>query len=148
MTDLSVHVTKTIDASIERVFDAWLNPEILAQFILPMPGMPQPHVETDACVGKEFTIIMHVGDDKIPHTGKYLEINRPTKLMFTWESPFSSTGSTVTLCFTALGGNKTSVNLTHIKFIDEESRTNHEGGWCNILVCLNDILQLQPQNTK
>ena len=59
------------------MFDAWLNPKTLSQFILPMPGMPQPQVETDPREGGDFTIIMQVGDEKIPHTGQYLEISRP-----------------------------------------------------------------------
>lgn len=141
MTDLTVNVSKIIHAPIDRVFDAWLSPKTLSQFILPMPGMPQPQVETDAREGGEFTIVMKVGDDKIPHTGKYLEIKRPNKLAFTWKSPFSTDGSTVTLHFSDLGGSKTNVELSHIKFIDEESRENHEGGWGNILECLNDILR-------
>jgi len=140
MTDLTVNVTKIVHAPIKRVFDAWLNPETLSQFILPMPGMSQPLVETDAREGGNFSIIMQVGEDKIPHTGKYLEINRPNKLIFTWESPFSPDGSTVTLKFTDIGENKTNINLTHTKFVDEESRANHEGGWGNILECLNDVL--------
>ncbi len=140
MTDLTVNVTKIIHAPIEQVFDAWLNPETLSQFILPMPGMPQPQTETDACEGGSFTIIMQVGDDKIPHTGKYLEISRPDKLVFTWASPFSKDGSTVTLKFSDIGENKTNVDLTHIKFIDEQTRANHEGGWGNILESLNELL--------
>lgn len=139
MSDLSVNVSKTIQAPIEKVFDAWLNPEMLSQFILPMPGMPQPQTETDAREGGKFTIIMQVGDDKIPHTGKYLEISRPNKLVFTWVSPFSTEGSTVTLEFNELENNQTNINLTHVKFIDEESRTNHEGGWGNILESLNAL---------
>lgn len=139
MSDLNVNVTKVIHAPIEKVFDAWLNPEMLSQFILPMPGMPHPHTETDAREGGKFTIIMQVGDDKIPHTGKYLEISRPNKLVFTWESPFSTEGSIVTLEFNELENNQTNVNLTHVKFIDEESRINHEGGWGNILESLHAL---------
>lgn len=141
MTDLTVNVAKTIHAPVEKVFDAWLNPETLSQFMLPMPGMPQPETETDAREGGGFTIIMQVGDEKIPHTGEYLEISRPNKLVFTWESPFSTGGSTVTLLFSDIGENKTNVALSHIKFPDEESRTNHEGGWGHILESLNDILK-------
>ncbi len=147
MSDLTVNVTKTIHAPIEKVFDAWLNPEMLSQFILPMPGMPQPQTEIDAHEGGGFTIIMQVGDDKIPHTGKYLEIDRPNKLVFTWESPFSKDGSIVTLEFNDIDKNQTNVNLTHIKFIDEESRANHEGGWCNILESLNTLFNYQSQVT-
>lgn len=140
MNDLCVSVTKLIHAPVDKTFDAWLDPELLSQFILPMPGMPQPKVEADAREGGSFTIVMNVGDDKIPHTGKYIEITRPNKLVFTWESPFSTDGSTVTLEFTEIGENQTNVELTHIKFPDEESRSNHEGGWGNILDVLNDVM--------
>ena len=83
---------------------------------------------------------MEVGDKKIPHTGTYLTINRPHELVFTWESPFSIEGSTVALQFLALDDNQTRLELTHRKFIDEQARSNHEGGWGNILDTLGDLV--------
>ncbi len=35
---------------------------------------------------------------------------------------------------------KTNISLSHIKFIDEEARSNHEGGWGHILETLNTII--------
>ncbi len=141
MTDLIVNVNKTIHAPILKVFNAWLDPKTLSQFILPMPGMPKPEVETDPREQGQFTILMHVGDDKIPHTGKYIKISPPDKLIFSWESPFSTANSTVTLNFTKIDENTTHIDLTHVKFPDEESRSNHEGGWKNILTELNNIIK-------
>ena len=140
MTDLSVNITKTIHALIESVFDAWLNADTLSKFILPAPGMPEPKVETDAREGGHFTILMQVGDDTIPHTGKYLEVSRPSKLVFTWESPFSADGSTVSLNFRAVDDGKTEVEFTQVKFLNEEARGNHENGWGNILDKLNLVV--------
>ena len=140
MNDLTLSVSKIIHAPIEKVFDAWLDPNMLAQFILPMPGMPHPQVENEAKQGGHFTIIMQVGENKIPHTGEYLEVNRPEKLVFSWASPFSIDGSKVTLNFNEIDSNTTNVELTHTRFIDEEARTDHEGGWTNILEMLDDIL--------
>lgn len=139
MTDLSCNVTKLINAPIEKVFDAWLDPELLSQFMLPMPGMPQPKTEIDARQGGRFTIMMDVGEEVIPHSGTYLEIERPNRLVFSWESPFSTDGSTVTLVFTAEGADNTRVELTHIKFPDEESCNNHKAGWGNIFDAQNKI---------
>ena len=104
MTDLMVNVNKTIHAPIEKVFDAWLSPKMLSLFMMPMPGMPESDVENDAREGGDFTIIMHVGNDGLPHTGKYLEINRPDKLVFTWVSHCSVDNSIVTLNFTKIDG--------------------------------------------
>ncbi len=140
MTDLVVKINKVIKAPIGKVFDAWLDPKTLSQFILPMPGMKEPKIENEAREGGSFTIIMKVGDDEIPHTGKYLVISRPKKLAFTWESPASTDDSVVTLNFTEVSDNKTNIELTHTRFIDEERRSNHEGGWNNILNKLNDVV--------
>ena len=142
MKDLTLNVSKIIHAPIEKVFDAWLNPELLAQFILPMPGMPKPQVGNEARQGGSFTIVMHVGDDKIPHTGEYLEINRPNRLVFSWRSPFSTDGSKVTINFNEVDSSTTDVELTHVRFIDEEARANHEGGWTNIFEMLDEVLNL------
>ena len=141
MNELTVNLSKTINAPIEKAFDAWLDPVKLSQFILPMPGMPAPETETDAREGGRFTIIMQVGDDKIPHTGQYLELDRPHKLVFSWESPYSSENSTVTLKFSSLDAQTTNIELSHIRFLHEEARSDHEGGWGNILDMLNEILK-------
>jgi len=140
MTDLSVNVSKTINAPIEKVFDAWLDPLMLTQFILPAPGMAQPQVENDAREGGRFSIIMQVGDERIPHTGTYLTLERPHRLAFSWESPYSTDDSIVTLNFDAIDSNTTRVDLSHIKFVNEEARANHEGGWNNILDQLQQLI--------
>lgn len=140
MTDLTVNIKKTINAPIEKVFDAWLDPAMLTRFILPMPGMPQPEVETDPREGGRFSIVMQVGDDKIPHTGSYLSLERPSRLVFSWESPYSADDSKVTLDFTEIDAATTSVELTHVKFLHEEARSDHEGGWGNILDQLDEVI--------
>lgn len=140
MTDLIVNVEKTIEAPIEEVFDAWLNPKILAQFMMPMPGMPESDVENDAREGGGFSIIMHAGSDELPHTGEYLDIKRPDKLVFTWVSHCSVDNSIVTLNFKKIDNNKTNISLSHVKFIDEKTRSDHEGGWTGILNKLNDVI--------
>jgi len=140
MTDLTVNIEKIINAPIEKVFDAWLDPAMLTRFILPDPAMPQPEVENEPREGGRFTIVMHVGDDKLPHTGSYLNVERPNRLKFSWESAYSTDDSTVTLDFTAIDAGTTKVELTHVKFLHEEARSNHEGGWGNILDKLDEII--------
>jgi uncharacterized protein YndB with AHSA1/START domain len=141
MTDLKVNIEKVINAPIEKVFDAWLNPEMLSKFMMGMPDMPETDVELDAREGGNFTFIMHYRGEQLPHTGKYLEISRPDKLVFTWISHHSVVdNSTVTLNFTRIDDNRTNISLSHVKFIDEEMRSAHEGGWGCILDKLNEIL--------
>ncbi len=138
-TPLSLTVDRMINAPIETVFDAWLNPTMLTRFMCPGPGMTTPKAEADAKVGGRFDLVMKAGDDEMPHGGVYQEIDRPHRLVFSWESPFNAEGSTVTLNFRKVDDG-THVTLNHIRFVSEESRANHEGGWTHILSTLDDIL--------
>ena len=139
MSDLSLTIRKTIPAPVETVFNAWLDAKMLAKFMMPGPGMTVPKAESDAKEGGRFTIVMAAGDDEIPHGGTYLEIKPHERIVFTWESPFSVDGSTVTLDFKPSGDGGTDVKLTHVKFASDEARANHEGGWTSILAKLGEV---------
>ena len=138
--ELSLTVTKTIHADIEETFDSWLNAESLAGFILPMPGMANPEVSVDPVVGGEFEIVMDTGERKIPHTGTYTQIERPQRLQFTWNSPFSAPDSIVTIDFRETGPGETDVTLTHEKFPDQETQNNHHNGWSNIMAARESMI--------
>lgn len=139
MSKISVDLDKVINAPIEVVFDAWLDPKTMASFMMPMEGMVEPLVEIDASVGGQFSIIMKLEGKRLLHSGKYLEIERYTRLVFTWDSPSSPKESIVTLEFTKIDEQKTNIRLTHVKFTDEENRKDHEGGWSGILNALTDL---------
>ena len=141
MTDLSVNLKKTINAPIEKVFHAWLDAGTLSRFMTPLPGMPEPRVEVDGREGGSFAIYMQVGDEEIPHSGEYLEIIPHSRLVFTWKSPFSTDGSTVTIRFSALGANRTLVELVHVKFRGEAEQASHKSGWTNVLEKLGDVTE-------
>ncbi len=132
MTELTLNISRTINATPKVLFNAWLDPKIMAKFMAPGPDMTVPTARTDPVEGGRFDLIMQAGDQKIPHAGTYKEITRHSRLIFTWESPFSVDDSTVTLNFTPVE-NGTRIDLHHVKFIDEETRANHEGGWTTIL---------------
>ncbi|MEY1555790.1 SRPBCC domain-containing protein [Yoonia sp. R2331] len=139
MSDLTLTTSRTIAAPQAAVFDAWLNPEMLRQFMRPGPGMTTPSATNDPKQGGRFDLVMRAGDDDIPHAGTYLEIDPHNRIVFTWESPFSADDSTVTLDF-APDGDGTAVTLTHVRFVSEESRDNHMGGWTAILEALGETL--------
>ncbi len=139
MTDLTLTVERTIKAAQEDVFKAWLDPAMLRKFMMPAPGMSVPNASNDPKVGGRFDLVMQAGEDQIPHAGTYKEITPHERIVFTWESPFSVDGSTVTLTF-APKDDGTHVTLTHVRFADEQARDNHQGGWVGILAALDSSL--------
>lgn len=142
MTELSLTVSRTINAPAEALFNAWLDPEMLARFMLPSENMTVPNAVTNPTEGGRFDIMMMAGDQEIPHHGVYKLIARFSQLIFTWQSPFSVDDSTVTLDFTPVEGG-TEITLHHVKFADEETRDSHQGGWANIIATLAGIIEQQ-----
>ncbi|SMX24159.1 SRPBCC family protein [Boseongicola aestuarii] len=139
-TELTLEVSRLIPAVREKLFDAWLDPAMLAQFMMPAPNMSVPEATSDARAGGRFLIVMRVGDKDMPHAGTYKTIDRANQIVFTWESPMSPVeNSIVTLDFKDAEGG-TDVRLTHVRFPSEESRANHEGGWTRILATLAETL--------
>lgn len=140
MTELTVNTSKLINAPMEAVFEAWMDPELLSKFMIPGEGMSVSKAEADARQGGRFTIVMAAGDQEIPHGGTYLEVVPHSRLVFTWESPFSVEGSTVTLSLTPAENGATQLQLVHEKFADQQSRDNHDGGWQGILNKLAEVV--------
>ena len=132
MTDLSLKVTKDIPASPERVFDAWLDPEMIRRFMLTGGGSGVKHASTDPKVGGRYDIIMTNEMGEVPHWGEYRVIDRPNRLVFTWNSPHAAPDSLVTLTFEPVGTG-TRLTLVHEKFPSEASCEGHTKGWTAIL---------------
>ena len=139
MTDLSLKVERTIKAPQKDVFNAWLNPDMLRKFMMPAAGMTVPTASNDPQEGGRFEIVMRAGENDIPHAGTYREISPHNRIVFTWESPYSVDESTVTLTFDPTDDG-THVTLTHVRFADEQTRDNHQGGWVGILETLDATL--------
>ncbi len=90
-------------------------------------------VEVDVRVGGQFQIDMVNKNDETKHTGKYVEIDRPRKLVFTWRSKYTDDrDSLVTLYFTP-DGDETRILLVHEKLPDAEARRKHTGGWSSVI---------------
>ena len=73
-----VHVSRHIDATAEKIFDAWLNPRIVRQWLFASPTSKILHVEIDPCINGSFSILEQAENGtQIDHYGKYLDINKP-----------------------------------------------------------------------
>lgn len=142
--ELSLTLQQRINAPCEAVFDAWLDPQRLAQFMRTGPDTGVKRATTDAVVGGRYEITMTNEMGEVPHWGVYQVIDRPRQLVFTWNSPHAATDSIVTLTFAASDGG-TLLTLTHEKFPSEQSLNGHKKGWAGILTRLAQEFCMEPQ---
>ena len=140
MSTFDLTITKTIPASPQTVFEAWLSPKALASFMTPAAGMSVVKAESDGKEGGAFLVVMKAGEQELPHSGVYRTIRRYELLEFTWNNPFNDVESIVTISFAEEGEGQTMLTLRHTGLATEESRNNHKGGWTAIVEALVAML--------
>jgi uncharacterized protein YndB with AHSA1/START domain len=122
-----------LPASREEVFDMWLSPESLRRWM--RPGDTEvAYAAVNPVVGGTFRIDMRDQDGHIfTHAGQYLEIQRPDKLSFTWNSTvLGAHSSQVTVEFYEQEGMCLMV-LSHELPPDDALIEDHRKGWTTIL---------------
>src|SRR5262245_11150478 len=87
---------------VDKLFAAWLDPGMVGEFMAPGTSRVSK-LEWAPKVGSEFFVEMTDTDGVVPHRGRFLEIDRPRRIVFTWNSPYAGEGSQVTLEFKATG---------------------------------------------
>ena len=139
LASAAVVVRRTIAASAEDLFDAWLDPEALAQWM--RPGTIQSTVaKVEPRVGGRYEIIMHASSGPIVHQGEYRLIDRPKRLVFTWITPFTENVETqVTVDFVRVD-KRTEVIVTHEQ-LPESAKPSHSKGWTSGLEHLDEACQ-------
>ncbi|WP_298734325.1 SRPBCC domain-containing protein [uncultured Chitinophaga sp.] len=90
MTDkLPVHAVATALFSVapEQVFDAFLNTEMIGQFMFG-PQLRDEEIvslSNNPWEGGSFSYVVRRQGEEINHAGKYLEVKRPNRLVFSWQ---------------------------------------------------------------
>jgi uncharacterized protein YndB with AHSA1/START domain len=134
-----VRVTHHFNASPERVFDAWLDPQTAGKWLFATPTGKMVRMEIDARVGGRFVIVDRRNGEDVEHTGEYIEIDRPRRLVFTFGVPKYSplfTKVTVEIEPAASGCDLTLTN----EDVPVEYLASNEKGWIGILVGLAESL--------
>ena len=90
-------MVRNFDVASDRVFDAWLNPEMMRKWFFTLEGTNQV-AENKPQVGGTWEIIDRRDGKDYRAIGEYLEIDPPKKIVFTFEMPqFSETVDTITV---------------------------------------------------
>jgi uncharacterized protein YndB with AHSA1/START domain len=96
-TDQILSVTRHFDAPAEMVFDAWLDGATLGKWLFATPDGVMQRVECDPKVGGEFAVVEKRGDTTAEHYGKFIEIERPRRLVFDFWTNGEPSPTTVTI---------------------------------------------------
>ncbi|MBD1382599.1 SRPBCC family protein [Metabacillus arenae] len=93
----TLKMTRIFDVAPKRVFDAWLNPEMMRKWLFTLEGTNKA-AHSNPQVGGTWEIIDHREDKDYRAIGEYLEIDPPKKLVFTFKMPqFSELEDTITV---------------------------------------------------
>jgi uncharacterized protein YndB with AHSA1/START domain len=86
----------------QRVYDAILDTKMIARFMFgPLLREEEIlHIRNDPRVGGEFSYKVRRGPDEIDHVGRFLELEPPKRIVFTWAIAPETDGSTVTIDIT------------------------------------------------
>ncbi len=127
-SDRELVLARIIDATPDKVYRAWTEPELLKQWFAPAP-YATPVAELDVRPGGSNLIVMRGPDGAdMPNRGVYLEVVPDRKLVFTdaftsaWE-PSEKPFMTVILSFEPEAGGKTRyvVRVRHGSVADRET---------------------------
>lgn len=133
---IQVRIKRRFSASPERVFDGWLDPRMIGQWMFG-PALREEEVlriAVDARVGGSFSFLVRRQQQELDHVGKYLEIDRPRRLAFSWGiGTASGEESRVTIDITPQGAGceLTLTHRMHPKWAEYAGRT--EAGWTRML---------------
>jgi uncharacterized protein YndB with AHSA1/START domain len=145
LDDKILRIVRVFNASRERVFDAWVVEDNFIQWMCP-PNVHVAEVKLDARPGGAWHLRGRNATRNFVTSGKYVEIKRPERLIFTWAHHETTNlasprghETTVHLEFRALG-DRTELTLIHGTFADTPSCNAHFEGWSGSLDKLGTYL--------
>jgi len=78
---VEVRVTRRFGAPADRVFNAWIDPAIAGKWLFATAWRPLAGVAIDARIGGSFRFEERYNGEDVIHTGQYIEIVRPRRLV-------------------------------------------------------------------
>jgi uncharacterized protein YndB with AHSA1/START domain len=146
VADRHLTMTRRFAASPERLFDAWTDADRCSKWLFTTPQSERHSVEIDLRVGGAWRIIDRRGGVDYTAVGEYLEIERPTRLAFSFGMPqFSDAFSKVTVEFAAYGDGAV-MTLTQEDLPPEHIPATRKG-WAQMFAALAALLAEPVQDS-
>lgn len=139
----SIRVPRHFDAPPERVFDAFLDPAVARRWLFASETTEATQVEIDPRVGGAWSVKHHRDRTDCSERGEYVEIARPTRLVFTFGRPqFSPAFDLVTVELSREEGG-CGVTLTQDGVPSDASDASVDG-WLQMFDELSALLAATP----
>jgi uncharacterized protein YndB with AHSA1/START domain len=136
-----VRVTRRFDASAERVYNAFLDPSTARQFLFATATGQVVRCEIDVRVGGTFTIVDRRDGEDVVHTGEYLVLERPRRIVFTLSvEKYSVEKDTVTIEIAPLAKGCELTLTQETRPTDEQAAQGTQEGWTAILDVAAELL--------
>jgi uncharacterized protein YndB with AHSA1/START domain len=137
-----VVVRRLLTATPDEVYDEWLDPEALTEWMCPRPARCL-QVESDPRVGGRLRIDIEEAGTQFYVHGTYTALDRPGRLGFTWSCstwPDPTLITAVLVTLTAHGNEQTLMTIAHTA-LRPDGVGNHRRGWELIAVQLDAKLR-------
>ena len=126
-------VRRLLPASPDVVYDEWLDPGALSDWMCPRPARCR-HVESEPRVGGRLRIDIEDGGTEFWVSGQYLVLDRPRRLSFSWccsTWPDPGIASVVNVLLEPRGNEQTLMTIEH-SYLPPGLVEQHARGWTAI----------------
>ncbi len=134
MTEAPVaRVQRVMPAAPDVVFDEWLDPESLAEWMCPRPSRCVA-VTVEPRLGGRLRFDVDNLGTSVLITGQFLAIERPHLLRFTWTNsdwPDPTVVSVVNVAFAPAGDDETLLSIEH-SLIPPDRFDDFQNGWVGV----------------
>ena len=126
----TVRVQRVMPAAPDLVFDQWLDPEALQEWMCPRP-VRVIDVTVEPHVGGVVRIDVDDSGTRVLISGQFLTIDRPNLLRFTWANsnwPDPTSESVVNVSFEPVGDDETLMSIEH-SLLPPAEFESFDAGW-------------------
>lgn len=126
----TVRVQRVMPAAPDVVFDQWLDPVALEEWMCPHP-VRVLDVTVEPHIGGRVRFDVDDSGTRVLITGQFLTIDRPRLLSFTWANsnwPDPTSESVVNVAFEPVGDDETLMSIEH-SLLPPEEFESFDNGW-------------------
>ena len=131
-------VERDLDGRTDEVFGAFAEADRLRDWLT-----GEGEATIDFQVGGTFTLLMRLGGGEIRYHGKYLRIEAPDTIAFTWLVEGDTDESVVRVQLEGAGERKTRLSLVHGALKSERLARDYELAWSGFLGILAHQMEAQ-----